>query len=132
MMSTLVLCAFSLSIIVFQISCKKEAAAESPGSEVLKRPRKILYQKTDKEVFTANYDGSKKQKINFTFPSPQHGDDGIERAVLSPDGKTVFLMLNSGTSGNVRLYSCNIDGSDLKVILNEDEVYQGESFFGVY
>ena len=109
---------FSLSIAIFQISCKKDATAQTTNTG-LTQLNKILYTKYINatslvELWTANYDGTNQQKINISLPAGQT-PDGTSR--LSPDGTKVFFGVRiSGTS--VIIYSANLDGSDLTSIIN--------------
>ena len=63
-------------------------------------------------IYIANYDGSNQQKINVQLPS----GDNFGQVLLSPDGKTLFIESNGEPTN---LYSCNIDGTNLKKILGE-------------
>jgi hypothetical protein len=153
-LSTAILCAFSFSIILFEISCKKTANADAPsytlppatisklggvipdgttiavdgngkistiGSNT--QQNKILYgvygtQADGNEIWTANYDGSEAQKINITLPSGLAIDDN--NIGISPDHKTIFFSVftPSASSGGFFIYSCNIDGSNVKKVIN--------------
>ncbi|MBB6273143.1 Tol biopolymer transport system component [Pedobacter cryoconitis] len=129
LLSTIVLFAFSLSILLFQVSCKKEATAKTstPGQNSLNI---ILYAKSfnsnnsySQEIWMSGYDGSNQKKINIQLPSGIVFSEGIEPK-LSPDGKTIFFEAGAAgsSSGNISyqtdLYSCNIDGSNLKKVID--------------
>jgi Tol biopolymer transport system component len=135
LLSSIVLFLFSASMVLFQISCKKIANADTPMAQVdgLKQLGKILYKGSNgKEIYIANYDGTGKQKVGFTAPNPTNINDSVDGASLSPDGKTVFLVLYSGNLNKTRLYSCNIDGNNLKLVLDHSEFSQSEGFYGPY
>jgi len=112
-----VLAIFSISIIVFQISCQKEASAQTDVNTGLRQLNKIVFIKFDYPlnredgIYIANYDGTNVQKVNI----PLH-PKGFGKAFLSPDGKTLFYQ--TGTEP-VSIYSCNIDGSNHKLLLGD-------------
>ncbi|WP_379093304.1 hypothetical protein [Pedobacter sp. UC225_65] len=135
LLSSIVLFLFSASIVLFQISCKKIAYADTPMPQVdgLKQLGKILYKGSNgREIYLAAYDGSNKQKIGFAFPSPTNSNDVVENAHMSPDGKTIFVELYSGSLNKVRLYSCSIDGNNLKLVLDHIDFSQSSGFCGAY
>lgn len=122
LLSAIVLIAFSFSIILFQISCKKSADAATPTTSAgATQQNKIIYQVLDSqgsEIWTANYDGTNQQKLNISLPANFVivQDSGVK---LSPDGKTIFFTAfnpNGNTTGGI--YSCNIDGSNAKEIIS--------------
>lgn len=121
-LGTLVLLAFNAAVILTQMSCKKDAQAETPitGTPTLKQLDLVLYmnalmtpdRRTYNEVWTCKLDGSSKTKLNIALPaSIIIGDD----ASLTPDGKTVVFSTyevitqspyNTKDGG---LYTCSID-----------------------
>lgn len=131
-LSTVVLFAFSCSIILFEISCKKTADAATPDSNTsVTQQNKIIYTKNlpvsgtqgvyYSEIWVANYDGSSAHKINITLPSGLFVDY-TTFVKLSPDQKTIFFRVadvkqdNNGTG----FFSANIDGSGAKLIVPND------------
>ena len=69
------------------------------------------------EIWTANYDGSDAVQISITLPSgtviSTHADTR-----LSPDGKTIFFTAQTVSTNTFHIYSCNIDGSNVKKIID--------------
>ena len=154
LLSTVVLAAFSFAIILFQISCRKTANADSPsyilpvatttrlggvipdGSTIAVdasgkismvttnvQQNKILYgvygaQANTDEIWTANYDGTNAQKIAISLPAGLAID--VDNLALSPDHKTIFFSVFTPTanSGGYFIYSCNIDGSNVKKVVS--------------
>lgn len=130
LLSTVVLTAFSFSIILFEISCKKSAdAAMTPTSST--QQNKIIYTKNlpvsgstgiyYSEIWIANYDGSSAQKINISLPTGLFVDY-TTFVKLSPDQKTIFFRVSDvkqDTNGT-GFYSANIDGSNAKLIVPND------------
>lgn len=135
LLSTLVLLFFSLSIIIFQISCKKPVDAATPNNSTISQQNKIVFQKDfygsgltatpydHAEIWTANYDGTNQQKLNVDLPS------GVvivlgQAIKVSPDGKTLFFTgFAPGnnyptTSTPWSIYSCNIDGSNVRLVIS--------------
>ena len=122
LLSTIALTAFSFSIILFQISCKKSADAATPATSTsITQQNKIIYQvftNQASEIWTANYDGTNQQKLNISLPTNVvvAQDSGIK---LSPDEKTIFFtafILGGNSPGGI--YSCNIDGTNAKQIIS--------------
>ena len=81
-LSTIVLASFSVSIILFQISCKKSAdAATLTSSTGIQQQNKIIFVKNiplvapgtsglyQGQIWSANYDGTNQQQINITLPT---------------------------------------------------------------
>ena len=120
LMGSLVLTALSCAIIVFQMSCTKTANAQASSSNT--QLNIILYATDslgDNTVAAAywimNYDGTNVKKIPITFTS---GLLYSTSPKLSPDGKTIFFSAIAGApSYTAYLYSCSVDGSNLKTLL---------------
>jgi len=133
--SSLVLLTLSLSVVIFQLSCKKSADAANTTNSTSSQQNKILFQRDFygsnnaptrydyAEIWTANYDGSNQQKVNVDLPT------GVvivlgQAIRISPDGKTIFF--SGFTPGNNypdtmspwSIYSCNLDGTNVKLIVN--------------
>jgi hypothetical protein len=132
LLSSIILFLFSVSIVLFQISCKKEAVADvavsSAGGSNL---GVILFGKrvqnnTKDELWTANYDGTNQKKLEIPIPAARR----LDNAYLSPDGKLVVLDTYEIPNENIsHTYTCSIDGSNFKEILSSAN--QGD-VFGVY
>ncbi len=109
-LSTVILLGFSLSILIFQTSCKKEATADSKNTTKSENLGILLIQKRDVNNIIVN--------INVS--------EDIEEAQLSPDGKTIVFSLHP----SVDIYKCSIDGSNLVKIFDHSDT--GYHFEGVY
>jgi Tol biopolymer transport system component len=135
LMSTIVLLAFSLSIILFQLSCKKQAdAASTTVNAQATQQNKILYLKDiyggsaganaydSAEIWVANYDGTNQQKVNITLPTGYVIVLG-QTVKVSPDGKTIFFDAFSpgsnypNTSTPWSIFASNIDGSNVHLVV---------------
>lgn len=124
LLSSIILFLFSVSIVLFQISCKKEAVADvAVGGTSPSNLGVILYTKrsvsSTTELWTANYNGTNQKKININLGTGK----SIETGFLSPDGKLVFVVLQEKLSNNdivINTYSCQPDGSNLKRILGDE------------
>jgi Tol biopolymer transport system component len=86
---------------------------------------KILYAKRDYEngvelgIFTANFDGTGETKININGLPTNGTDIDMDNLTVSPDGKTLFFTYSVGNGNGhsvITLYSCNIDGTGLKIV----------------
>ena len=132
LLSTIVLTAFSFSIILFQISCKKSADAATPNTTTgATQQSKIIYTKNlplsgsqgiyYSEIWVVNYDGTNPQKINISLPTGLFVDY-TTFVKLSPDQKTIFFRAadaKQDTKGT-GFYSANIDGTNAKLIVPND------------
>lgn len=113
---------FALSIILFQVSCKKDATAQTNAITGQVQINKIIYvtkHGNGSEIWVANYDGTNRSKVDYHLPLGLKVDYEYAGAKLSPDGKKVFFSAsNEGYGQNCDgIYSCNIDGSNtIKII----------------
>ena len=114
--------AFSLSIILFQISCKTTAEAQN-NSNSLTQQNILLFTKESLfgakpyiiEIWTANYDGGSQKKVPITLST---GLSVSGDARLSPDAKIIFFNVNEDNTNKTYIYSCQLDGSNLKKIID--------------
>jgi len=123
-LGSIALTLFSISIFLFQMSCKKETSAQTSSTK--SQLNLILYavdlsgglrNSGSVEYWTMNYDGTNAKKIPITF-TPLYQYSMNPR--LSPDGKTIFFSATSQASANYYtsyLYCCSIDGTNLKTLL---------------
>ncbi len=148
LLSTVVLLLFSLSLLIFQISCKKEAIAEESNyllppattstlggiivgnglnidtggtlslksSPTVQHDKLVYIKRNVKEIWTANYDGTNQQKLNIGLPP----ETRPLQLSVSPDGQTLIFIVNTATDLTA-IYSCNIDGTELKEIIDGSE-----------
>jgi hypothetical protein len=86
------------------------------GSGSLNQLNKIIFTKK-REIWSANYDGTNQSKINILMPSGYTivGDGSVK---LSPDGKKLFFSASKSIDLTWHIFSCNIDGSDVKLIID--------------
>jgi hypothetical protein len=128
LLSTIVLLAFSVSIILFQLSCKKSADAATPiTSAAVQQQNKIIYVKNipivaagtsglyQGQIYSANYDGTNQQQINITLPTGLY-ISYTPNVVLSPDQKTIFFSV-SDINNVIGIYSSSIDGTNTKPVI---------------
>ncbi|NML36800.1 hypothetical protein HHL17_06280 [Chitinophaga sp. G-6-1-13] len=111
---------FSASMLIFQISCKKSAEAESPMPAVPVQINKVAFtrysQNGGTEICVMNYDGTGLVKVPVQLGANQSITDEVR---LSPDGRKVFFVLYTpGTNETKKedIYSCDIDGKNQKKI----------------
>jgi len=127
---TIALLCFSLSITIFQLSCKKSAnAGPVVNSTSTTQQNKIVYTKDfyggpngnggydSAEIWTANYDGTDPQKLNIQLPTGYVVV--LNNAIrMSPDSKTIFFDAEpTNSSGTWSIYACNIDGSNAHLVV---------------
>jgi hypothetical protein len=126
LMGSVVLFLFSASIMMFEISCKKDALADAPAVVVTATPTtvfqegKVLSFAYNNSIgfVISNYDGSNSQNISIKLPSGLFL--GYHFLTISPDHKTIFFdVVNSQqvlTVTSTYTYSCSIDGSNVKQV----------------
>ena len=125
-MGSLVLTVFSVSMLIFQFSCKKDANAQSTSAGLTQQNlivfHKWIYSGTSSsststgEIWTSNIDGTNQKKIPITLPSGVFISGDVK---LTPDCKTVvFETYIPYTNYDVNsIYTCSIDGTNLKKII---------------
>ncbi len=116
LLGSLTLLIFSLSIMIFQISCKKDANAGPVGVTQVNKICYFIYDMATAvaQIWTANYDGSSQSPINITLPG--NYSFRSENCSLSPDGQKIFFIAFDGGGAN-HIMSCNIDGTNLTDIV---------------
>ncbi|MBC9911585.1 TolB family protein [Chitinophaga varians] len=104
---------FSASMLIFQISCKKSAEAETP---VVPFNNKVAFLKSrhnlGTEIWIMNYDGTGQTKINVQLAAGLSINDEVR---ISPDGRKIFFVVTSGSNETYKedIYSCDIEGKNL-------------------
>ena len=135
LMGSISLCLFSLAMILFQMSCKKDVVAQASSAST--QINKIVYYKYSAsidalQIYTAKYDGTAQTLINISLPTGvEFDDDTLPK--LSPDGTKVFFtsLTASATSNNRDIYMANIDGTNVTKIVDatgNDEVLLGDAY----
>ena len=138
-MGSVVLTLFSASMLLFQMSCKKEANAQTTTTG-LKQLNLIVFSKSiyvttptgttsTNEIWTANIDGTNQKKIPITLPS---GVKILANSKLSPDGKVIIFDVADAANEINLIYSCSIDGSNLKKIIDVTTPNNLANIQGVY
>ena len=124
--SSVLLLLFSFSLLVFNLSCKKESIAQNTSTSIQNLGILVFSKAGDKvnEFWTSKYDGSGQIKITITSIT-NTGEIVKDNIQISPDGKKFFFIANtnpSNPSSMDAIYSCNIDGSGVtKLVDNIDE-----------
>ncbi|MCB0509036.1 MAG: hypothetical protein KDD21_12135 [Bacteroidetes bacterium] len=119
LLSSIILLLFSSSILIFQVSCQKEAKADTNN---ITQQNKIIYIKAilasnENEIWTANIDGTNQQRVAINFPANYELEDDGGSITLTPDNQKIIFAMSVN---NVRqVYSCNIDGSNLTKIIED-------------
>lgn len=138
--SSIVLFIFSISLTLFQISCSKQSNAQNRATSS-QQLNKILYcipnsALSTEEIWMANYDGTNPTRVALSLPANFHIDITYpaEAVRLSPDGLTLFFegaYNNAGANGS-SIYACNIDGSNLRLVIQNTSYPITIRFEGVY
>jgi len=124
--SSVLLLLFSFSLLVFNLSCKKESIAQNTSTSIQNLGILVFSKAGDKvnEFWTSKYDGSGQIKITITSIT-NTGEILKDNIQISPDGKKFFFIANTNPtnpSSMDAIYSCNIDGSGVtKLVDNIDE-----------
>jgi hypothetical protein len=117
--STIILLLFSISMILFQISCRDEAVAQLTGVSFEPKYRFLYTYHDDKtndtEFWTAKHDGTDKKQIPITLPSELTFSGPSGR--LTSDGETLIFTVKD--ANNIKyIYSIFTNGTDLKMIVD--------------
>jgi hypothetical protein len=127
LLGSIILTLFAVSFSLIQISCSKTTAQTT--SLNLTQLDKVIYAKTsatggggNPQVWTANYDGTNAIQIPIALsPTTNIANDLNSFSLrLSPDGQKIFFMgyETSTTPYTAGLYSCNIDGSNVQIVVS--------------
>ena len=132
LLSSIVLFLFSASIMMFQVSCQKDANAKI--NELIQQ-NKIVYTKTDNLgkafIWIANTDGTSQTKVPITLPV---GYFIRNYATITPDGTKIIFPVEAPGGGGIDInyiYSCSTDGSNLQQIVGdgtESEIYSVHAY----
>ncbi len=132
LLSSIILFLFSASIMMFQVSCQKDANAKI---NELTQQNKIVYTKTDNvgkvSIWLANTDGTNKTKVPITLPV---GYVIRNTATITPDGSKILFPVEAPGGGAIDIdyiYSCSTDGSNLQQIVGdgtESEIYSVHAY----
>jgi hypothetical protein len=105
---------FSISIMIFQASCKKDAVAATTATT---QAGLILYQNSTGGLGLENYDGTNPTPLNITLPTGLAIANTYPISV-SPDHKNIFFTAVTLNLSSYYGYACNIDGSNVRKIDN--------------
>ena len=89
---------FSISLLLFQISCKKEARAETTSSDIIAFV--VWRGGTNTTIYTVNKDGTNLNPLSIANATGVYG---------IVDNKIIFAK-----SGGI--YNCNIDGTNEQLL----------------
>jgi hypothetical protein len=122
--SSILLLIFSFSLLVFNLSCKKESTAQNTSTSIQNLGILVFAKAGDKanEFWTSKYDGTGQTKITVSS-LPSTGEIWKESIQISPDGKKFFFNgITKSTDISSSIYSCNADGTGLtKLVDSIDE-----------
>lgn len=100
LLASIILTLFSCSLLIFQISCRQEAVAQTTGSSNV--IPFVSWTSGKGSLYTINVDGTNQRLLNI----------GMEATFVYGivNNKIVYVGRLSGSSTG-QLYTCNIDGS---------------------
>jgi hypothetical protein len=135
-LGTIGLTIFAIAVTLTEISCQKSIAQMS-NTQIGQHGNLVLYHKTlpyitakdslgnvldtsywGNEFYLSNIDGSDTKRIPVTLPA---GLYAVGTAHLSTDGNTLIFRVTGAPGPGPEIndiYSCSIDGSNLKKIIN--------------
>ena len=112
--SSIVLLLFSTSILLFQISCQKDAEANNVNTTVTQSKFiYAVYNSTGWQYWTSNIDGTNDQPITLALPS---GQKLYGSCKLTADFKKIIFCASSNNGSTQYIYSSNIDGSNVTLL----------------
>jgi Tol biopolymer transport system component len=119
LIGAITLSTFSISLLLFQISCQKEVIAQNPTT--VQQGKIIFAQKAIydslKEIWIVNYDGTGQTKL----PLPVLPQGFNFRSIgISPDGQTVFIAGYDNNGNKSQIYSMTSTGTNFKKIVDYD------------
>ena len=116
--SSILLLIFSFSLLVFNLSCKKESTAQNTSTSTQNLGILVFTKVNGKvnEFWTSKYDGSGQTKITVSL-LPANGEIAHESIRISPDGKKFFFFVFTNTSSAI--YSCNSDGTGVTKLVDD-------------
>lgn len=139
LLGSILLTFFSLAIILFQISCRKEASARTMGEEsssfvlISKTVIVKFYEQSgvdslnnpilNEQSFAAldfyilRDKENSLSKVTVNLPQDEYA---WSRAVLSKDGSKIFFDTYHVHTGYSGIYSCSINGSNVQKIADEN------------
>ena len=122
--SSILLLFFSFSLLVFNLSCKKESTAQNTSTSIQNLGILVFTKVNGKtnEFWTSKYDGTGQTKITVSsFPTT--GEIWEESIKIAPDGKKFFFYgITKSTDISSSIFSCNADGTGVtKLVDNIDE-----------
>jgi len=105
LLASIILTLFSCSLLIFQVSCRQEATAQTTGSSNV--IPFVSWTSVKGSLYTINIDGTNQRVLNI----------GMEATFIYGivDNKIVFVGRPSGSSTG-QLYTCNIDGSNVHLL----------------
>ena len=127
--SSILLLFFSFSLLVFNLSCKKESTAQNTSTSTQNLGILVFSKLGDKtnEFWTSKYDGTSQTKITISLSSFPSTTEILNTSVkISPDGTKFFFILNTNPNNPNNydaLYSCNANGTGVtKLVDNINEL----------
>lgn len=114
LLSAVILFLFSSSIFLTQMSCRKEAKAESP----IVYPQMILFTKDvrgqSSEIWVSKTDGTAQAKVNIQLPA---GELISPQARITANKQGIVFVAMNAQEKETGIYYCKIDGSELKKVV---------------
>ena len=118
--TTLYVTVFAVAGVLFQISC-----SNSDDSNLINSTDKLVFTQLNQDgqsIWTCDGDGSNLSQIPISLPAGMQLNmtNGNATPKLSADNTKVYFVVNdlTGTFIEGKIYSCNIDGSNLQMIVN--------------
>jgi Tol biopolymer transport system component len=118
LLSSIILLLFSCSLLIFQVSCQKEANARQ--SDVSNQNKILFTRATDisSEIWIADSDGRNQRKINFSLLPNEKMNPNIS---ISPDNSNIYITTSEkvGNYYRARLYTIDLNGNNKSEIITD-------------
>jgi len=118
LLSSIILFLFSTSILLFQISCQKEANARPNNTT---QQNKLVYFKLNAttsiwSINICNWDGSNNIVVPVVLPADVKFNGDV---AITNDGSKIFFSARGISNSDIGyMYTCNTDGTGLTKILD--------------
>lgn len=127
LLGSMTLLIFSASVIIFQVSCSKEANAKDDDGEG--NGKLVLFRKDTNspdpaeinQLWLMNSNGGNKRRVNVTFPGP---DYFIATGRLVDNGTKIIMTIskiNESGDNYYVFFKCNLDGSGLQQLFQSQQ-----------
>jgi hypothetical protein len=117
LLTSLTLFLFSASILMFQMSCSKDANAGNSGGSGTLGQGKILILKTNAQFAIIDMNGAE-SLVNITLPSQY---TSIQNESYATDGNLIYFVAYAPSSSSEGIFTCDMNGNNVKLLRSTRE-----------